>query len=375
MSSPKDRLINVGALFGLGTEHLGGCEIYRISMPFNRLNKIGKWACSWMPTSVIPTLGTRLLDFDIIVLPRMWASNSNITKMMSNPYVGEMVKRGMVSADSISPLVDMLHYYGKKVIYEVDDDFTNRHRVVHGGGDVAIRIAKSCDAIITSTSHLQKVMAEATGRPTFLCRNYIEPEIWENASFERTISGTTIGITGSATHKEDWAVLETVLPGILSRHPDVNLIVGGYCPDWIDQSNHQVYVIPPLPYTQYTGTIRAMDILLIPVVPDDGFNLSKSPIKAIEGMAAKRLVGGRPAGAAVIATDMEVYRDAVSTGYNGVLVKHTPLAWEEAIEQMISDQKSREKMQITGNKWVKKNRSIHTGWRDWHKAFTSILAS
>lgn len=353
---------------------MSGCEIYRISLPLYRLGETAGFETVWMPMDLVPMMGEKILGFDVYILPRLWSNDQNVADMMKAPIMQLLVSTGKMRADTQTPVVDMLHAFGKKVVYEVDDDFTNHFRVVHGGGEGAIKVARACDAVIVSTPYLQTLMEEETGRPVFLCRNYIEPAHFARPSGPRQIPGLTIGVTGSHTHEADWRVLEEVLPSVLEKYPQVTLVVGGYLPDYFPQPSDRVVFIPWADYAVYTETLRQMDIILAPVDPNDFFNMSKSPIKALEGMAAERLIEGRHAGAAVIATDMPVYRDAIDSGYNGLLVKHTPQAWEHGISSLIEDVSLRTRIARNGHRWVNKNRSIHTGWQDWRKAIRAIVS-
>lgn len=374
MSSRSGTSTKVLALFGKGITIMSGCEIYRVTQPLERLNETGLYNCSWMPIDVVPYVGDSVLDFDIYVLPRYWIGEAELEQQRQSPTVQALIENGVIPSDSKAPLVDMLHYYGKKVVYEVDDDFTNEHRIVHGGGSNAMSVASACDAVIVSTPYLQELMQKVTHKPAFLCRNYLDPKVWRMDGMERTIEGLTIGLTGSKTHYGDWEVLKDVLPRILKRFPKVKLVVGGFQPDYLPEESEQVMYVQPLPYIEYSFSLRAMDILLVPVNPAEKFNWSKSPIKAIEGMAAHRLLGSRDAGAAVIATDMPVYRDAIQGGENGILVEHSPEAWEAAIISLVMREATRKALQLKGYKWVTKNRNINTGWQDWHKAFQRIAS-
>jgi len=125
----------------------------------------------------------------------------------------------------------------------------------------------------------------------------------------------------------------------------------------------------------YTHLIRACDIILAPVDPNDGFNKSKSPIKCLEGWAAVRtLPNGKPGGAAVIATGNAVYRLVVRNRHNGLVVNHTPDDWERAIRLVIEDDQLRARLQMNGLRDVRRDHDIAKNWVLWRDAYTKIIA-
>lgn len=343
---------------------LGGCEIYRGNMPLHYLGEQEGWHTNWMwfhdvVNAFKMSSGLSLLAlidaYDIFVFPRWFAANS------------EML-------DGMMTIMTMIRHKGKKIVYEVDDDYTNRYREVVDGD--AIAIATASDAITVSTPLLAKYMTEITGRPSHVAQNCIDPVLWRdlvvppNPMFE---GKTVIGLTGSPTHAKDWEVVAEPLRNITNRHDDVIVLVMGCHPDYLkglNNTNHLKFVA----YPYYAQIIRHCDIILAPVDPNDRFNLSKSPIKAIEGMGAtKELSNGKMGGAAVIATGNPVYRMAIKDGKTGLLVEHTPEAWEAAIESLVSDPHYSNRIRRNGWKHVYKNFNIQNEWKQWASAYSKVL--
>jgi glycosyltransferase involved in cell wall biosynthesis len=127
-------------------------------------------------------------------------------------------------------------------------------------------------------------------------------------------------------------------------------------------------------YTVYSQVIRGCDIILAPVLPDDGFNISKSPIKAVEGQAAERKVNGTSTGAAVIATNNPVYRLAIQDQDNGLLVSHTERAWYGAIKTLVEQDHTRVRLQDRGYKSAWKRFDITKEWKQWSVAYNTALS-
>lgn len=335
----------------------GACEIYRITMPLHYLARKG-WNTRWLHASTIRQYGPLFLnrlvtETDIFVIPRGIATSET-------------------ELAALQEFIDALRDRGAKVVYEVDDDYTNEHREVHDGD--AIGVASLCDAITVTTPYLGEMMTEKTVRPHYVLPNMLDPDLWKNYQEPKRLDRKQIliGLTGSPTHEHDWRVLEMVLPEILERFQNVSLLVGGYHPDYL-QELPRTQFIPPVNYDAYSQIIRSCDIILAPIDPEDKFNWGKSPIKAIEGMGATRTLKGSPAGAAIIATDAYIYRLAVQDGITGLLVEQKPEAWLEALYDLISNTELRHRLQRAGWKKTWKHYNIADGASEWSKAYHSIL--
>ncbi len=342
-----------------------GCHIYRGNMPMYFLNKSKNWEGQWVSLGDIwddcQRTGMAGSDAfvnsaDIFIFPRMYIDNED-SKMM------------------YSSLFALLRAKGKKIVYECDDDMTNEFRYVVPGD--AAMIANWADAITVSTPHLAARMKKVTNRPVYVIPNSIAPSTWRDGKIERPsgLDGKiVIGLTGSPTHEKDWDVLTLVLPNIIQLNPNVEILLMGYHPEYM-KGLPQTKYMPPLEYPRYAQIIRMCDIILAPVDPHDRFNLSKSPIKVIEGMAAQRILNSKSVGAAVIATDNPVYRLAIKHEETGLLTDHTPVAWHMAIQRLLDDVTLRTKLQTNGFKWVYKHHNMESEWRQWAQAYQKILAA
>jgi len=352
----------VTVIFMGKTRNMGGCEIYRATTPLLNLEeKSGKWLSQWFFFDDLyyrcVAQGWEILDdiikqTDILVMPRAFTHNQE-------------------SRAAMAQFIRLFKANGVRVVYEVDDDYSNEFRHVVDGD--AIELASWCDAITVTTPFLAQRMTRLTGRPSYVLPNMVTPETWKDHSRTvRSVDGIVIGLTGSATHYKDWEVIAEPLKAIVAQHPEVTLVVGGFDPDYLGDIPHEY--IPPTQYHIYAEVIRACDIILCPVIPEDGFNDGKSPIKAIEGMAASRLIGKTVGGAAIIATKNRVYSLAIAKK-TGLLVEHTPEAWHTAIESLVTNHELRRNFQLNGYQWVWKHHNMAREWTQWEKAYNTILKS
>jgi len=238
----------------LGSENIGGCEIYRVTLPLTQLGQHG-WTAEWMPLDDAAALGNqgglaRLLAYDIYILPRLVPLEWDY------------------GIDAWRQLVQM---QGKLVVYETDDDYTNEHRTVHGGGEDAIELARKCDSVTVSTPYLRQLMLENGCKDVHMLPNCVDMHFWETTATMRVdVDYLTIGLTGSETHKDDWRVLASVMPHILADYPTVRFLLGGYHPPYFEGlPDERVLRQEGVPYSHYPLVVAAADIVLCPVDPQD----------------------------------------------------------------------------------------------------------
>lgn len=347
----------------------GACELYRVSMPLFYVNQHKGWLADWISfmelhekyeeyRKVDSKLGDIFFDelintYDVFVFARI------------------TIRPAKDAYESAKYLISKMRSAGKRVVYEVDDDYTNEHRVVASGD--AVTLASWCDAITVTTPYLAKTIGNKTKRPCHVLPNMLDPQFWKLPSPVKLEDGKIrIVLSGSRTHYEDWKVLEGVLQRIADDYENVRVLLGAFHPEYL-QDVKNVEFVPALLYPKYTDLIKNADIILAPVIPDDKFNLGKSPIKAIEGMGATRLVDGKAAGAAVIATDNEVYRLAITNNQTGILVNHDPIAWGDAIRELITDIEKRKRLQIAGYESAWKRFDLSKEYVHWLRSYQNIL--
>jgi len=306
-----------------------------------------------------------------------WARHQDMKKLAQEGYPLAMYQafvfpRAVDFDGGVVKLVRDLQGADRKVIYELDDDYTNNHRQVMLEGGDAMSVIAACDAVTVSTPHLAEKMRPYNPN-VYAVPNCINVAAWRKAKDARHVQGLTIGMTGTPSHYDDWGVVLKPLAEILAEFDHVRIVLIGYKPDYfkdLDRVEH----IPYLAFEHYPGGVRQIDIGLAPLNEADEFNLSKSAIKVLEYWASyRKYPEGGSGGIAAIASDMPVYQRVVQRGETGLLVENTEAAWHKAIRQLVLNGDQRRQLGINGHRWVKKNRNIQASYVEWVKAYRSII--
>lgn len=335
-------------------DYMGAVEIYRISMPLTYLNKRSDMKCGWLPRGNLGTMlaqkQTEILRQDVIVLHKFLSSR------MPDGYL------------------DKLRALGAKLVYETDDDYSGRYRPADDVNDGTWHdFLNRVDAITVSTDHLAELARkDSGGKPVYVCPNAIQLDYFRKMSMETDNifpEKLTIMLAGTRTHQLDWQVVNEVMPDILADYPEVEFLAA--C-EKQHYENLNAQFVKPVLYQYYPALLRQADILCAPLVPEDGFNWSKSPIKAIEGWSAERqITDTRTGGCAIVASKAAPYKGVVENRHNGLLVDHTPDAWDKALRKLVGDELLRHKLQYEGLKDARRY-DIEDRWVDWYRAYKAI---
>jgi glycosyltransferase involved in cell wall biosynthesis len=385
---------------------LDGCAHYRFRIPFEEMRRRVKGGIfDWAPIDRVRewagngrkyqsvrlpdgTVGTQKMplpsDYDMFLMPRFRPNPYEPGEFERIPEAMhvDLAKMG-ITLSGQSQLIDLMHVLrGRvKVVVEYDDDYFSRSRDLgYEHYELLYDFLQSVSAFTVSTPYLRKLVQKyAPGMPVYVLPNCVNWGEWQGHEKDPQIPDDAIvlALTGSATHYEDWQVLETVLPRILQEYPNVVYVAGAYMPDYLDylQDSYpdQVIYYEPQPYEQYAKVVRQADIVLAPVVPDDSFNLGKSAIKAIEALSAGRtLADGSYGGAVPITSHLYYYNRVTGGNKRGLTIDHTPDAWHSAIVALIENSDLRMRMARKGHGWVRKNRAIDQQWSQWWNAYRQI---
>ena len=383
---------------------MGGCENYRMCVPFRQIREqvdgsIADWvsmkaARRWCAGQL--GLRTRPTDYDVIVWTRPMplpygARDGDGNPTPSYPVVrrqlGDVARQFGIELEGKSHTLDLIDLWKREsaIVLEYDDDHTGSRQLAnYEHYELVGELMRRADALTVTTPWLrQRCLEAAPDTPVYVLPNCVHFGAWQEWPRwkrwpERYI---VIGLTGSVTHYDDWLVLGTALPQIMRDHGNVALLLQGFVPDYLEpllaQYPDRVYADDKFRvYEEYPSVVRQADIVLCPVVPEDAFNQAKSGIKAIEALAAGRpLASGGVGGAAPIVSPLNYYREVVGHGsHRGITIKdhHNADEWYDAIATLVTDQEKRERYGRLGWNWVRKNRAIETKWRLWWDAYRDI---
>lgn len=273
--------------------------------------------------------------------------------------------------EGLDEFIKTIREYNSKIIFDTDDDLTDRFRDL-GSGDDFLATARQADMVTVSTPYLAKVMGKHLDCKPVVLPNYLDTKWFSATSLtaERLSDKITVGFVGTASHYQDWihatpAIME------LATHADVEIIVAGYTPDYL-QGMPNMREIGGVSYPWYPGVMRQFDIVCCALDHQDKFNKSKSAVKALEAMcAARELPNGKIGGAVPVCTDVKLYRRVVNRG-NGVLISNSD--WYPALKELVNNSILRQKLAVQGHRWVRKHRDIRQGYRGWSQVLQRILA-
>lgn len=301
--------------------------------------------------------GSNLNNFDVYYLARVHAAD----------------ERGLYR---VVEFVNPVKKSGARIVFDTDDDLTGEFRDLHVS-EGFLAIAKEADTVTVSTPYLARQIEKHIKHKPHVLPNYLDTDWFSKMSLraKRQHEGLTVGFIGTSSHYGDWETAALGLKRIIREFPDVTAITAGYCPDYLRELIPGIVDLPPVPYIHYPLLMAQFDIVCCALDPDDGFCLSKSSIKALEAMAAARLVRGNKVGGAVpVCTSMAVYRRVIANKHNGLLVKeNTADGWYQALRVLASDNILRQKIAVQGHRWVKKHRDINTHYKEWEKILRETI--
>jgi len=368
---------------------MDGCNHYRFRIPFEEMRvRVGGGVFDWAPMSAVRDWAASSAEFkptsyDMLLLPRHrpLPYEKDWREILPERLVSGAKALG-AELEGVSHLVDMVNVLKLKqsVVLEYDDDyFTKSRDLNYEHHDLLNKLLESADAVTVSTDYLAKIIRRcAPGVPVYILPNCVKWSEWqdnESLGFAPE-DHVVIGLTGSRTHHFDWMVLKDVMPTIIKEFANVTFLMAGFLPEYfveLEAKEERVKYIGVVAYEEYPTVVRQTDITLCPVDPHDEFNMGKSGLKAIEGLAAgRKLPNGRTGGSVPITSELYYYQRVTGTNKRGLSISHTPEAWYDAIKTLITDNELRMKLAQRGRSWVYGNRSIERQWGQWWAAYKEI---
>jgi glycosyltransferase involved in cell wall biosynthesis len=371
---------------------LSGCYTYRVRIPFSALNRYGVTMAPIpeLPSNPFGNAFQELVDliaqYDLVIVQRCY------------------------KYDIVKPIKDACDLLRKKLIFETDDDYlhlppTNPcYEDLSGPGikENYKKILGMVDMVTVSTKELgdtiypynknihilpnnvQSVLCGDYGTPK---RGYLKeesdnegrvqilnkfgmvgvPAYWDEneKTRHRTIR---IGYTGTPTHREDFMTIAHTFDKLIDKYKGKIWIV--YVgDDWFYRQTLKgrgriVHVPTTESYEKYIYHIRNIDIGIAPLVPNI-FNMSKSPIKAIEyGM------WGIPA---VLPNYVTYNREFVHE--KNCMLYNNSREFSDALEELINNDELRFKLGLAARDHVRDNRLEHLHAEKRYKIYKELLDS
>lgn len=270
---------------------------------------------------------------------------------------------------------------GKKIVYELDDDFwhlpvkNQAYRYYQAEGLTRLkRFIGAADVVTVSTDPLKQVVETMHDRVIVL-PNLVDPDLAESIAASRrceyssTAGMVRIGWVGSQFHEGD---LDCVTDALirLARLPHVKLVFSGWVPDRIRQEvpAGRLETHPFVPTNNYYHALAGLrlDIGLAPL-RDNRFNEAKSNLKYLEYSMFK---------IPTVASPVYPYVYTITDGEDGVLVKkNRHQEWLRQLMRLVEDRAERERLARNAYATVRERFHLKTNVRQWLEVYTHLASS
>jgi 2-polyprenyl-3-methyl-5-hydroxy-6-metoxy-1,4-benzoquinol methylase/glycosyltransferase involved in cell wall biosynthesis len=196
------------------------------------------------------------------------------------------------------------------------------------------RTLELCDGVLAATEVIAEA-ARSLGKPAWVHRNALSLELLalsEQAYAQRvpTEGKVILGYaSGTRTHEQDFAEVESALERILQTYPNTELHILGHLdldPRW-DRWTGRIKRVPFMPWQDLPRALASLDINLAPLEMNNPFCAGKSELKYFEAAAV---------GVPTIASRWGSFLTAIRSGDNGFLAA-TPDDWYGALERLLAD--------------------------------------
>jgi O-antigen biosynthesis protein len=199
------------------------------------------------------------------------------------------------------------------------------------------RAMELCDAAIVSTERLRdSILERFPAMPVYLHRNaasrkFVELTETIRATYVRPKSDLVriAYVSGSKTHKDDFAECVRPLRHLMQRYPHVRLMAVGHIdiPEEVKDLAAQVEAVPPVPWYQVPLCYGMVDINLAPLELNNFFTESKSELKYFEPALME---------IPTAASDIAPFRVGITHGETGFLCANDD-QWYDALERLVLD--------------------------------------
>ena len=327
--------------------------MYRMTLPAYYMNNNGNIEVCAEPAGA--TITSTLVDmFDVVVLQRC-------------------------ASKSMLDLIQYCKNAGKKLVMDVDDLFVevpdwNPAKSSYRSENLTIhsQIIKMVDLITVTTPKLAEYY-KGSAKTVKILPNCVDFKLYDdnvnNARIENKDNQIRLLWMGSATHQEDFRIIEDVVTKLIEKY-NIKFVVYGQLPenmimDKFSPQNIEYHGFTPFNF-YYQSLHRINATIGIAPLVDIRFNEFKSQLKVLEyGMM----------GLPVVASDIYPYKLVIENGTNGLLVKNKYVDWYEAIESLILDSEKRNTFAANLNAKIKDKYNLKTNAKDWENTYLALANS
>jgi len=243
---------------------------------------------------------------------------------------------------------------GKPVVFDTDDwvfdmaaatyvaalaDMKPDDQVLYREGLTRYRTTLSrCDGVLVSTAPLAERAAELVANahvtPNVASHDMVELSRLARTrrhlvAQERARTGEVVlaYLSGTPTHKRDFAEASGALARVLDAHPRARLLLVGHieAPPELRRFGERIAYLPLVPWQQLPEIMADVDVNLAPLERDNVFTECKSAIKYLEAALV---------GVPTVATPLADFRRVIEDGRNGLLAS-TPDEWHDALTRLV----------------------------------------
>ena len=222
-------------------------------------------------------------------LPRKYLQSRGWTAFDNRPEDADIVHIARVRSQEAIDMVRQLKNHGKKVVYDIDDDYwVNDLQDTKAGTypnrqALLSKIIGLADAVIVTTEPLAKVVKENTGKTSCVIPNFLEPSVFgRKTELPRLDARPILLVSGGIGHEHDFELFVR----LVSDHRLKRFQWVVFCPDKYKNVIHGITYWPVVDLQKYFSVISTLgqrhDILGIVHLLDVPFNRSKSRLKWME---------------------------------------------------------------------------------------------
>lgn len=352
----------------------GACGYYRVDLPIKTLSKKGGIPVEkFQQGEGIRKLTEIIKQANILIVPRM-CEMAFIE--MSKSLQKEGIKIVVDHDDNMFEISPLSNHYKECGIEEVRVKTSDGSVVTLWEDGKNIDLKKNrertdnfkkalevADMVTVTTDILSKVYKEYNDNVKVL-PNCIDMSLWQRLPL-KPHEGIRMGWAGGSSHFEDWTILEDVLPDVMSKYPQLKLVILGQKFDGtlkkIPQDRIEFHGWVPTPAYPYKSSILDIDFSIIPL-RDSKFNRCKSAIKWIEQGALE---------VPSVTSYVSPYKE-IATEENGIFIEdNDPQSWKEGIGIMVEDRLARSGYGLHAYQKAKEF-DIENKWELWGEAYESL---